>query len=131
MHGAIFRRLGPIAILSLTLLASSSGCGARQDPVKARAVVEIALNSWKNAEDAAQLANQGIEITEPDWQDGHRLLDYSVKDATLQPQQGPRVVVVLKLEDQRGMKFEIEVAYEVIATDKTQVKIGRDAFHVP
>jgi hypothetical protein len=72
-------------------------------------------------------ARAAITIAEPDWQAGYRLLDYELKDASAQPQQGPRVVVVLNLQDRAGKKVNKEVAYEVILEDK--VRIGRDAFH--
>lgn len=110
-------------------LAFSSGCKAKDDLPKSRSVVETALNSWKNGEDTKSLANQNIEMTDPDWFAGAKLLDFTVKDASSQPQQGPRVVVVLNLQDRAGRKKETEIAYEVIQSGK-QSKIGRDAFHV-
>ena len=111
--------------MALTII---SGCGKKDDLNKAKTVVETALDSWKKAENPQQLVGQGIEITDPDWQAGHRLLEFAVKSASSQPQQGPRVIVVLTMQDKTGKKVDTEVAYEVILTDKA--KIGRDAFHV-
>ncbi len=110
-------------------LALSSGCKSKDDLPKSRSVVETALNSWKNGEDPKLLANQNIEMTDPDWAAGAKLLDFTVKDASSQPQQGPRVIVVLNLQDRAGRKKESEIAYEVIQSGK-QSKVGRDAFHV-
>ena len=118
-----------IAVFALSVLALSSGCGRKDDLNKARSVVETSLNSWKMAEDPNKLVTQGIEINDPDWQSGQQLLGYSVKSVSSQPQQGPRVVVVLNMQDKSGKKIDTEVAYEVILTDKA--KIGRDVFHVP
>ena len=53
-----------------------------------------------------------------------------MKNASAQPQQGPRVVVMLHLQDRAGKKVSKEVAYEVIFKDQNKVSIGRDAFHV-
>jgi hypothetical protein len=113
--------------MSLALLA---GCGGpKEDLKKAKAVVETSLNHWKSGESADKLAGQGIEIVDEDWKAGNKLLDYTIKSATSLPQQGPRVVVLLNMQQRNGKKSNTEVAYEVILKDK--VKIGRDAFHVP
>ncbi len=120
--------LGASPAFLLILLFSLFGCGRKDDLNKARVVVDTSLNCWMQGEDPQLLAGQGIEIADPDWQSGHRLLDFTVKDASSLPQQGPRVVVVLSMQDKRGKKMDAEVAYEVLLTDK--VKIGRDAFHV-
>jgi hypothetical protein len=122
------RRLIAVSGL-LALAAAFSGCKSKDDLPKARSLVETALNSWKNGEDSKLLVSQNIEIVDPDWLAGQRLLDFTVKDAASQPQQGPRVVVVLNLQNRAGKKVETEVAYEVIMKDKI-AKIGRDAFHV-
>jgi hypothetical protein len=108
------------------LVVSLSGCG--ENLAKARTDVETALESWKKAEDPKVLGSQGIEFVDPDRQAGHRLLDYTTKTVASQPQQGPRVVVVLNLQTKAGKKIQSEVAYEVIPGQTT--KIGRDAFHV-
>ncbi len=119
---------GVRACLVLAALVALSGCAAKPDLGKASNVVETALDSWKKGEDPRQLASRGIEITDPDWSGGNRLLEYTVKSTTAQPQQGPRVVVVLKMQDRAGKTVQSEVAYEVLLNDG--IKIGRDAFHV-
>jgi hypothetical protein len=111
-------------VLAMSMLAS--GCGGGADVDKAKAAVKTSLDKWKEAGTPAQLS--AIEIADPDWKAGYRLLDYQFKDASAQPQQGPRVVVTLNLQTKAGKKLNKEVAYEVILADK--VKIGRDAFHV-
>lgn len=121
----VVRQLG----MSMVLLAVICACKAKDDLPKSRSNVETALNSWKKGEDAKTLVGQGIEIVDPDWMGGKRLLDFTIKDAASLPQQGPRVVVVLTLQERTGKKIETEVAYEVIQKDK-MAKIGRDAFHV-
>ncbi|MSU80659.1 MAG: hypothetical protein EXS16_21550 [Gemmataceae bacterium] len=113
------------ACLALTII---SGCGKKDNLHKAKAVVETALGIWKNAGNPQELVGQGIEIIDPDWQAGHRLLEFAVKNASSQPQQGPRVFVVLTMQDKTGKNVDTEVAYEVILADKA--KIGRDAFYV-
>jgi len=115
-------------LLGLPIFVALAGCSKPEDLNKARAGVESALEAWKKAQDPKSLAGQDIEINEPDWQSGHRLLDYTVKSSASQPQQGPRVVVVLNMKSKAGKTVTTEVAYEVIFAEKT--KIGRDAFHV-
>jgi hypothetical protein len=104
------------------------GCGAKEDLGKARSSVETCLAAWKKGDQPKSLVTQGIEISDPDWSEGKKILDYSVKDASSQTQQGPRVVAVLNLQNRAGKKTTTEVAYEVLFKDRIQ--IGRDAFHV-
>jgi hypothetical protein len=112
------------------LLVLVSGCGSKVDLNRAEKVVRTALEAWKGGGNPKQLADQGIEIVEPDWKAGYRLLNYELKNASAQPQQGPRVVVVLHLQTRAGKKVRQEVAYEVIFKDQNKVSIGRDAFHI-
>jgi len=113
----------------MLLLAALAGCSAKEDLGKARSSVETCLNAWKQGGDPKTLASQGIEFTEPDWIAGNKLVDFTVKNASSQNQQGPRVVVVLNMKTRAGKKLNSEVAYEVLFKEKIQ--IGRDAFHVP
>jgi hypothetical protein len=113
------------------LLVFVPGCGPKDDLKKARSVVETALESWKKAEKSKDLASRGIEILDEDWNAGQKLLDFNIKSVTSVPQQGPRAVVLLNLQNKSGKKKDTEIAYEVILTDKTMSKIRRDPFHVP
>jgi hypothetical protein len=119
------RRQGALGVALLLLL--QIGCGGGPDLEKAKASVKTSLDHWKQAGNPKQLADQSIDIADPDWQAGYRLLNYELKDASALPQQGPRVVVVLNLQDKAGRKVNKEVAYEVLMQDK--IRIGRDAFH--
>jgi hypothetical protein len=121
-------RLGSTVFVALLVVVS--GCGTKPDLNRAEQVVRTALEAWKGGGNPQQLADQAIEIAEPDWKAGFRLLDYQLKDASAQPQQGPRVVVVLTLQGRAGKKLSKEVAYEVIFKDQDKASIGRDAFHV-
>jgi predicted small lipoprotein YifL len=112
------------------LLAAIAGCGPKADLDRAEKAVRAALEAWKAGGTPQQLTDRAIEIAEPDWKARYRLLDYQLKQASAQPQQGPRVVVVLTLQDRAGKKVTREVAYEVTFKDQTRVSIGRDAFHV-
>jgi len=129
MEKALRATIWAFAAMALFSIAGLTGCGPKDDLKKAHTVVETALNSWKNGEKAQQVAAHGIDIVDDDWKAGHKLIDYTIKSASSQPQQGPRVVVLLNLQRRNGKKLDTEVAYEVIMTDK--VKIGRDPFHVP
>lgn len=105
----------------------TAGCGGSADSVpKAEASVRSALDVWKSGESADKLP--AIKIVDPDWAAGYRLIDYSVKASTAQPQQGPRIVVTLNLKNKAGKTTSREVAYEVL--DGNPIRIGRDAFHV-
>src|SRR4051812_31013093 len=113
----------------VVLLVFVAGCGSRADLDRAEKVVRTSLKAWQGGGTPQQLTERAIEIAEPDWKAGYRLLDFQLKSASAQPQQGPRVVVVLNLQNRAGKKVSKEVAYEVIFKDRTKVSVGRDAFH--
>ena len=113
----------------VTLLVLVSGCG-KPELARAEQVVTTALEAWKGGGTPRQLTDQAIAIADPDWAAGYRLLGYQVRNASAQPQQGPRVVVLLELQSRAGKRVSREVAYEVIFRDQNTVSIGRDAFHV-
>jgi hypothetical protein len=121
------RRGGAVVIGVLVLL---SGCGPKAELARAEDAVRTALEAWKGGGTPRQLTDRAIAIADPDWTAGYRLLDFQVKGASAQPQQGPRVVVALQLQGRGGKTVSREVAYEVIFRDQNKVSIGRDAFHV-
>ena len=121
----------PGGLVLVGLLMFASGCGAKAELARAEQLVRTALEAWKGGGSPRQLTDRAIAIAEPDWAAGYRLLDYQVKNASAQPQQGPRVVVVLHLQGRGGKTVSREVAYEVVFKDQNKVSIGRDAFHVP
>src|SRR5262245_65013218 len=108
------RRAGAIVAVVITLAA---GCGPKPDLGRAEEVVKTSLEAWKGGQKPQQLTDRAIDIAEPDWKAGYRLLDFQVKTASSQPQQGPRVIVVLTLQNRAGKKLDKEVAYEVIFKD--------------
>src|SRR5688572_31391065 len=119
----------PFVLVALTLMALIAGCGGGPDLDKSKAVVKTALDKWKSGALPADLNSDSITINDPDWLSGAKLLDYELKDASGQPQQGPRVIVKLNLQNRAGKKLDKEVAYEVLTKDD-KTTIGRDAFHV-
>jgi len=114
----------------VAILVLCSGCGAKAELGRAEDVVKTSLDAWKGGGNPQQLTDRAIDIAEPDWKAGYRLLEYQMKNASSQPQQGPRVVVVLTLQNRAGKRTNKEVAYEVIFKDNNRASIGRDAFHV-
>jgi hypothetical protein len=117
-------------MMAVVLLLFSIGCGAKADLGEAEQAVRAALEVWKGGGTPNQLADQSIEIAEPDWVSGIRLVDFQLKGASAQPQQGPRVIAVLHLQGRAGKRVSKEVAYEVIRKGGSKVSIGRDAFYV-
>src|SRR5262249_5146278 len=109
------------ALAPLSLLLFVAGCGSGDNLDRASNVVTTALTEWKNGGSPQKLVERGIDIAEPDWNSHYRLLDFKVDDASEQPQQGPRVVVVLNLQSPKGAKLTREVAYEVIMKSKQRV----------
>src|SRR5688572_7855521 len=101
------RRAVARALAFGTLLAVC-GCASGPNLEKAEESVKVALEKWKEGGSPKQLLSQDIDIADPDWKAGYRLLDYQMKSTTAQPQQGPRVVVVLKLQDSGGKKVSKE-----------------------
>src|SRR3954464_8599685 len=120
--GTAMRRVSAIGVALVVLVA---GCG-KPELARAEQVVRTALEVWKGGGTPRQLTDQAIAIADPDWAAGYRLLDFQVKNASAQPQQGPRVVVVLQLEGRAGKRLSREVAYEVTFKDQNTVSIGRD-----
>ena len=117
-------------VITVGLLVFVIGCGPKAELARAEQVVRTALEAWKGGGTPRQLTDRAIEIADPDWTAGYRLVDFQVKNASAQPQQGPRVVAVLQLQGRGGKTVSREVAYEVIFKDANRVSIGRDAFHV-
>jgi len=117
------------SLSAIALVFLVSGCGPKEDLNKAKSLVETSLTAWKNGESADKLKSQGIEFADEDWKGGNKLTHFTIKSVSSQPQQGPRVVVMLNLQRRNGKKVDTEIAYEVQMKDK--VIIGRDAFHVP
>src|SRR5262245_41608174 len=99
-------------------LVVCAGCGPKAELGRAEEVVKTSLEAWKGGENPQRLTDRAIDIAEPDWKAGYRLLDFQLKNASSQPQQGPRVVVVLTLQNRAGKKMNKEVAYEVIFKDQ-------------
>ena len=116
------RRRSTAMVLALAL---ASGCGTKADVGRAESVVRAALEVWKGGGTPQQLADQAIDIAEPDWKAGYRLLDFRVKNVSEQPQQGPRVVAVLTLQGRAGKAVTKEVAYEVMFKGPTKASIGQ------
>ncbi len=106
------------------------GCGKKADLGRAEQAVRASLEVWKGGGKPNQLGEKAIDIVEPDWLAGYKLVDFQVKNASTQPQQGPRVVVVLSLQGRGGKAVSREVAYEVVFKDQNKVSIGRDPFHI-
>jgi len=121
------RQYGVICLFLVLLL---SGCKKKPDLGNAEEAVRSSLEAWKEGRTPQQLAEQGIEMADPNWTAGDKLREYELKTTSAQPQQGPRVVVVLHLQTRAGKKEKMEVAYEVLFKDEGKISIGRDAFHV-
>lgn len=118
------------ACCPLLLIFLMCGCGSGANLSKSQESVKLSLDKWKAGETPQQLKALGIDMADPDWSAGYRLLDFQMKDVSAQPQQGPRVVVQLNMQSRAGKKADREVAYEVIFKDSDKISIGRDAFHV-
>ena len=114
----------------LAFVVGVCGCGGGPDLNKADAAVQTALTAWKSKSTPEALAAEhAIDILEPDWRAGYRLVDFEMKQASAQPQQGPRVVAKLTLQRPTGKQITKEVAYEVLFKERTS--IGRDPYHAP
>jgi hypothetical protein len=125
------RNIRALSLVSaVVLLALVAGCGGGPDLDKSKEVVKTALDKWKGGAIPADLSGDAITMSDPDWLASSKLLDYELKDASAQPQQGPRVVVKLNLQNRAGKKLDKEIAYEVLIQDG-KTTISRDPFHVP
>jgi hypothetical protein len=93
-----------------------AGCGkALDDPVsteKAGAVLETALDAWKQGAGYGELAQRKppIFFREPEWEAGKKLLGFKAGKVELLGRQG-RCSVVLSLQDRGGKVSEREISY--------------------
>ena len=108
----------------------ATGCGTTVPPSptdKAEAVVERFLDAWTRGDSPEKFAeaNPSIQVTDPDWKAGYRLLSFLGKDAKQSQQTPPRFLcrVSLSVQDRKGKKLDKEVAYDVRMEEK--IVIGR------
>ncbi len=115
------------AIMFSALLALGCARGPGQQPTdKAEAVLGKVLDSWTRGEspDKFAAADQPIQASDPEWQEGFRLLSFLSVDA-LQLQDSPqnfRCRVSLSLEDPMGTKIDKVVTYNVQLGDKSVIR---------
>ncbi len=116
-----------VAALGLATLAAQ-GCGSSQQPVeKAEAIVDRVLDAWTRGEPASRFEDpkQSIQVTDPDWKAGCRLLSFLAIEAKQTQETTPHVRcrVALSLQDRKGKKVDKEVVYDVQLGNK--ILIGR------
>jgi hypothetical protein len=102
------------------LVAAASGCrgnNANVQSEKAETALQKALDAWARGEPADKFADakQPIQLTDPDWKAGHRLLSFLVVEATptADNPKNVRCKVTLSKAEPGGEAVEKEVVYLV------------------
>lgn len=123
----------PAIFFATALLAVSvfAGCGrnpSQGKSEKARTALDTILESWSRGEPAEKFADpsQPIQITDPDWQTGYRLLSFLTAETkpTADRPDHFRCRVALSLKSPQGQIEDKEVVYAVQVGERTV--IGRE-----
>jgi len=108
------------------------GCGgpahSQSDLDRAKAALEIALDSWKQGEVAAKLRSRPEPITfvDDDQKTGHKLVAYEWDGTGATDREMIRFTVKLSVQDRKGKKMERSTTYAVAL--KNPIAIGRDPY---
>jgi len=116
--------------LALALLAGCSrSLPPEADAEKARSCLETALAAWKKGDqpDALHGGSPAIYLNDPQWQKGHRLVEFKIDSGSeARMGQGVCYTVLLTLQDDRGKNNERKVVYQ-IHTAKAVVIVPSDS----
>lgn len=120
-------------LLVVSVLAS--GCGnsraqSSEELDRARSSLQAALDAWKNKETPKKLQarSPAIQISDPDWNAGTRLLDFEIQRTEGDKDKATRCHARLSLQDRAGKKSDKDVVFDVRASS-SEVVIGRDPFY--
>ncbi len=124
-QGRVRRRLyAGLALWALVAL----GCGRgppKQPAEKAEAVVEQFLDAWSRGDSPERFAapDRPIQVTDPDWRAGYRLVSFLGVEARQSPDSPDHVRCrfALSLRDRKGRKVDKEVVYDVKLGDTTVI----------
>lgn len=120
------------SIVLFTLLAAI-GCGSRsrsrEDLDTARQAVESTLNAWKSNEPLKTFqAKSSIQVSDPDWSLGMKLLSYEIQSTDAPDGKNPRCRAILQLRDRKDRKIEREAIYEVSVDGEKKI-VARELFY--
>ena len=113
-------------VVPIYLLILVAGCGKSLhdpvDPDKASAVLQTALEAWKQGEAFGHLQQRTppIYFNEPEWRAGKKLVDFKAGQVELMGRQG-RCLVKLSLLDREGKKTEREISYQIDTTPRVVI----------
>jgi hypothetical protein len=114
------------AAAALTTLAGGCEKAAPQPADKAEAALNQVLVAWTQGEPAGTFADpeKPVQVTDPDWIAGYRLLQFLAFESKSNPDKQGRVRcrVSLTLQDPRGKKVDKEVVYEVDLGDRIVIE---------
>jgi hypothetical protein len=121
--------LSRLTILSVILwVVTLCGCGASSVPPADRAerAVEQFLDAWSRGENPEKFASadQPLSGTDPDWENGYRLvssLTIERKPVADQPDH-VQCRVALSLRDPSGKQLERQVVYDVQVGERTVIR---------
>jgi len=116
-------------VVPIYLLILVAGCGKSLhdpvDPDKASAVLQTALEAWKQGEAFGHLQQRTppIYFNEPEWKAGKQLVSFAAGKVEPMGRQA-RCLVKLSLRDRTGKTTEREISYQIDTTP--QVVIVRE-----
>ncbi len=115
----------PVLVLLLsTLLLPGCGKSPPQQPAdRAEVLVEQFLDAWSRGVSPEKFAgtNPALQVTDPDWSAGHRLLSFLSAEAK-PAGDTVRCRVALTLRDRQGQKVDREVVYDVQLGERSVIR---------
>lgn len=122
----------PIACTVCVLVIAVGGCGKQPLPATTRAenVLEKFLDAWTKGATASNWSSNPdpIQVTDPDWKAGCRLLGFLILDSK-EEERIPGIVhcrATLSLREPKGKKVDKEVQYDVESEPLPSIKrVGR------
>jgi hypothetical protein len=113
-----------ICLMMLALAGAAAGCGGRPaasvpqgDLDRAQAALQAALDAWKRGGQPGAVRGSVAAVTDPDWADGGRLLDYMIYNAEGRPGESIRCGAILSLRDKAGRTAKKDVVYSLSGGD--------------
>ena len=113
-----------IGLMMLALAGTATGCGGRPaeslpqgDLDRAEAALQAALDAWKRGGQPGAVRGPVSAVTDPDWADGGRLLDYMIYNAEGRPGEGICCGVILSLRDKGGRTTKKDVVYALSGSE--------------
>jgi hypothetical protein len=108
-----------IFFIAAGLAPGLPGCGNAGRPApqenldRAQASLQASLDAWKKGAKPNAFKAPAVELADPDWQAGFRLVDYMIYSTEGRQGEGVRCGVVLSMRDRQGKTLSKDVSYRI------------------